>query len=136
VKYWSDFSHTYFHPRSIIQLNDYSLSSTLQPFENYTSGDELFDSLDKEHDLLDRDLRLWAEESDHMQGVQLFTGVDDAWGGFAARYVERIRDEFGKGSIWVWGIEGGMGEATRVRSLDRREDRSVIDIFKYRRSEV
>ncbi|MCJ1251508.1 mtDNA inheritance, partitioning of the mitochondrial organelle [Trapelia coarctata] len=110
VKYWSDFSHIYFHPRSVVQLNDYSLGSSLQPFENYTSGDELFDGLDKEHDLLDRDLRLWAEECDHMQGVQVFTGADDAWGGFAARYVERIRDEFGKVGIWVWGIEGGQGE--------------------------
>jgi hypothetical protein len=114
VKYWSDFSHVYFHPRSIVQLNDYSLGSSLQPFENYTSGDELFDSLDKEHDLLDRDLRLWAEECDHMQGLQVFAGADDAWGGFTARYVERVRDEFGKIGIWVWGIEGGHGEGRKV----------------------
>jgi len=64
--------------------------------------------------LLDRDLRLWAEECDHMQGVEVFAGADDAWGGFAARYVERIRDEFGKVGIWVWGIEGGQGEGRKV----------------------
>ena len=114
MKYWSDFSHLYYHPRSIVQLNDYSLGSSLQPFENYSSGDELFDSLDKEHDLLDRDLRLWAEECDHMQGVQLFTGADDAWGGFAGRYVERIRDEYGKVGIWVWGIEDDGSGKTKV----------------------
>ena len=114
VRYWSDFSHVYYHPRSIIQLNDYSLGSSLQPFENYSSGDELFDSLDKEHDLLDRDLRLWAEECDQMQGIQVFSATDDAWGGFAGRYVERIRDEYGKVALWVWGIEGGNGEARKV----------------------
>lgn len=78
------------------------------PFEKYESGDDLFDSLDKEHDLLDRDLRLWAEECDQMQGMQIFTGADDAWGGFAARYAERIRDEYGKVGLWVWGLEGGL----------------------------
>ncbi|MCJ1358797.1 MAG: mtDNA inheritance, partitioning of the mitochondrial organelle [Icmadophila ericetorum] len=107
VRYWSDFAHTYFHPRSIVQLNDYALNSSLMPFEKYESGDDLFDSLDKEHDLLDRDLRLWAEECDQMQGMQIFMGADDAWGGFAARYVERIRDEYGKVGLWVWGLEGG-----------------------------
>ena len=87
------------------------------PFENYSSGDELFESLDKEHDLLDRDLRLWAEECDQMQGVQVFTGTDDAWGGFAARYVERIRDEYGKVGVWVFGSEeGAVQRKTRVSS--------------------
>ena len=49
-----------------------------------------------------------------MQGLQVFAGADDAWGGFAARYVERVRDEFGKLGIWVWGIEGGHGEGRKV----------------------
>lgn len=114
VKYWSDFSRLCYHPRSIVQLNDYTLGSSLQPFDNYTSGDELFDSLDKEHDLLDRDLRLWVEECDQMQGVQLFTGADDAWGGFAGKYMERLRDEYGKVGIWVWGIEDGDEEGRKV----------------------
>ncbi|MCJ1308478.1 Protein misato 1 [Agyrium rufum] len=131
VRYWSDFSHTYFHPRSIVQLNDYALNSSLQPFERYETGDELFDSLDKEHDLLDRDLRLWAEECDQMQGLQIFSGIDDAWGGFAARYVERIRDEYGKVGIWVWGIEGAPGaieknEKKLLRAMNIA--RSVHDI--------
>ncbi|MCJ1401793.1 mtDNA inheritance, partitioning of the mitochondrial organelle [Xylographa trunciseda] len=133
VKYWSDFSHLYYHPRSIVQLNDYSLGSSLQPFENYTSGDELFDSLDKEHDLLDRDLRLWVEECDQMQGVQVFTGSDDAWGGFASRYVERLRDEYGKVGIWVWGIEGGEGEGRKEKKMLKTTNaaRALHDLSMY-----
>ena len=87
------------------------------PFEKWESGDDLFNSLDKEHDLLDRDLRLWAEECDRMQGIQMFTGADDAWGGFAARYVERVGDEFGKLGIWVWGLEEGQ-RSQRVSDVD------------------
>ena len=114
VRFFSDFAHTYYHPRSLVQLNDYSLSSTLYPFEQYETGGILFDSLDKEHDILDRDLRLWSEECDQLQGFQIVTSSDDAWGGFAARYAERIRDEYGKTSMWTWGIEGGGPPGQKV----------------------
>jgi hypothetical protein len=87
------------------------------PFENWDAGEELFNSLDKEHDLLDRDLRPFAEEADHMQGIQLLSGIDDAWGGFAARYMDRLRDEFGKTTIWLWGLEDDIRTAARVWQL-------------------
>ncbi|KAK8123627.1 Bcdml1 [Apiospora kogelbergensis] len=105
VRYWSDFSRVYYHPRSIVQLNEYELGSTLMPFEKWGMGEELFASLDKDHDLLDRDLRPFVEEADQMQGVQIMAGIDDAWGGFAAKYVERMRDEYGKTPIWLWGLQ-------------------------------
>lgn len=60
------------------------------------------------------DLRPFIEECDQLQGLQVLTSVDDAWGGFASRYVERLRDEFGKLSIWVWGLEEEEKKA-RVR---------------------
>lgn len=114
VRFWSDFSRVFYHPRSIVQINDYELGSTLMPFEKWDSGEELFAGMDKEHDLLDRDVRVWAEECDQMQGIQVFAGGDDAWGGFAASYVERLRDEFGKMAVWVWGVEEEQGKGQRV----------------------
>lgn len=114
VRYWSDFNRVYFHPKSIVQLNEYELGSTLMPFEKWDVGEELFNTLDKEHDLLDRDLRPFAEEADQMQGIQLMTSIDDAWGGFATKYMDRLRDEYGKMTIWVWGLEDGMKNNPRV----------------------
>lgn len=105
VRYWSDFNRVFYHPRSIVQINDYELHSTLMPFENWESGEELFTVIDRDVDLMDRDVRVWAEECDQMQGVQVLGGADDAWGAFSARYAESLRDEFGKMSIWSWGIE-------------------------------
>lgn len=106
VRYWSDFNRVFYHPRSVIQLNDYELNSRTMPFEDWGVGEELFKDLDKEHDLLDRDVRPFAEECDQLRALQVFTGSDDAWGGFASRYVDNLRDEFGKMSIWTWAIEG------------------------------
>jgi hypothetical protein len=105
VRYWSDFNCVFFHPRSIVQLNEYELNSSLMPFEKWDMGNELFSSLDKDHDIIDRDLRPFLEEADQMQGFQVMTGIDDAWGGFATKYIERMRDEYGKTPIWVWGLQ-------------------------------
>jgi hypothetical protein len=77
------------------------------PFEDWGLGEELFNDLDKEHDLLDRDVRPFAEECDQLRALQIFTGSDDAWGGFAARYVDRLVDEYGKKAVLVWAIEDG-----------------------------
>lgn len=118
VRYWSDFNRVFYHPRSIVQLNEYELNSRLMPFEDWNAGEELFHSLNREHDLLDRDFRSFAEECDQLQGVQLLTGVDDAWGGFAARYLDQLRDEFGKTSVWVWGLEDGRSRPRVSKNLD------------------
>ena len=107
VRYWSDYNRVFYHPRSIVQLNEYELNSQTMPFEDWNVGEELFHTLDKEHDLIDRDVRPLLEECDHLRALQLFSGSDDAWGGFAARYIERLKDEYGKKSIWVWAIEDG-----------------------------
>ncbi|KAF8864127.1 tubulin nucleotide-binding domain-like protein [Acephala macrosclerotiorum] len=130
VRYWSDFNRVYFHPKSVVQLNEYELNSSLMPFENWSVGEELFNSLDKEHDLLDRDLRSFAEEADHMQGIQVISGIDDAWGGFAARYMDRIRDEYGKTTVCVWGVEDAIKSIPREKRFIRMSNaaRSVSEI--------
>ena len=89
------------------------------PFEKWESGEELFVGMDRDSDLLDRDVRVWAEECDQMQGIQIYTGGDDAWGGFAAKYVESLKDEFGKTAIWVWGIEDEQGKGQKAKQLLR-----------------
>lgn len=117
VRYWSDYNRVFYHPRSIVQLNEYELNSQIMPFEDWNVGEELFNDMDKEHDLLDRDVRPFAEECDQLRALQLFSGSDDAWGGFASRYVDRLRDEYGKKSIWVWAIEDGTKTQRVCRTL-------------------
>lgn len=114
VRYWSDFNRVFYHPGSVVQLNEYELHSTLMPFEKWAMGEELFASLDKDQDLVDRDLRPFAEEADQMQGIQVMAGLDDAWGGFAAKYIERLRDDYGKMPIWIWGLQEPTAGLPRV----------------------
>lgn len=132
VRYWSDFNRVFYHPRSIVQLNEYDLNSSIAPFERWDSGEELFANLDKEHDLVDRDLRPFAEEADHMQGIQIMTTVDDAWGGFASQYMEKLRDEYGKTTVWVWGLQDGFQGVSRDKRLLRlvNKAKSLTEIYK------
>lgn len=115
VRYWSDFSHLYYHPKSLVQLSEFDVNDTLMPFEKFDVGLELFEKLEREVDLVDRDLRPFIEECDGIQGIQMLTGVDDAWGGWATGWAERLRDEFGKTSIWTWGIGDAGGNMTVPR---------------------
>jgi hypothetical protein len=88
------------------------------PFENWSAGEELFKNLDKEVDLIDRDIRPFVEECDQMQGFQLFTGADDAWGGFAAQYLDNMLDEYGKKSIWIWAVEDTSRTTRVINAID------------------
>ncbi|KAJ4391767.1 mtDNA inheritance, partitioning of the mitochondrial organelle [Gnomoniopsis smithogilvyi] len=132
VRYWSDFNRVFYHPRSIVQLNDYELNSSLQPFERWDTGEELFANLDKEHDIMDRDLRPFVEEADQMQGIQIFATLDDAWGGFASKYLERLRDEYGKTTVWVWGAQGAAQGVNREKRLLRlvNKAKSLTEMYK------
>lgn len=116
VKYWSDYSRVYYHPKSIVQLSEFDVNDKLMPFENWDVGMELFEKLEREVDLVDRDLRPFVEECDGLQGLQIMTGVDDAWGGWASGWIERLRDEYGKLSIWTWGLgdQGANKSVPRV----------------------
>lgn len=108
VRYWSDFNRLFYHPKSIFQLNDSEFDSQVRPFDNWSAGEDLFRSLDQEHDIIDSDFRPFIEECDCLGGIQLFSETDDAWGGFAARYVDRLKDEYGKTDIWFWGLENPL----------------------------
>lgn len=122
VRYWSDFNRVFFHPKSIVQLNEYELNSQILPFENWAAGEDLFRDIDKEVDILDRDLRPFAEECDQISALQIFTGADDAWGGFASSYIDNIRDEYGKVSLWTFGLEENQKDRPRRERLLRSEN--------------
>ncbi|KAI8306900.1 hypothetical protein K4K61_004024, partial [Colletotrichum sp. SAR11_59] len=133
VRYWSDFSRVFYHPKSLNQLYDYELNSSIMPFDKWSLGKELFDGLDREHDIVDRDFRPFIEEADQTQGFQIVTTVDDAWGGFATEYIQRLRDEYGKTPIWVWGLQapaqGLMIDQRRMQAANTA--RTVKDLCEH-----
>ena len=90
-----------------MQLNDNELSG-LRPLETWQAGEELFDRLERDYETYDYNFRHFVEECDQLQGLQIFTAADDAWGGFASKYADRLRDDFEKSSIWIWATENSL----------------------------
>ena len=114
MRYWSDYNRVYYHPRSIVQAYESDLSPEQKSFHLWSHGEDLFHTMDKENDIFDEQLRLLVEECDQSQGFQMLTSVDNGWGGFASNYVDRIADEMGRKSLWVWTLKGPTPQ-TRVR---------------------
>ena len=124
TRYFADFATTYYHPRSLLPLSlppspvassGDSTNEVASPGSDYSSrfstfevGVDLFTQRDAEVDIFDEDIRLWIEECDELQAVQLFTSSDDAWTGFCSKYLERLRDELGKCCLWVWGVDSSV----------------------------
>lgn len=118
VRYWSDFSRTYLHPRSIVQVSDLEssrASGSAPALDTFEQGRDLFSALNAQEDILDSQLRPFVEECDLLQGLQIIGGGDDGWGGFGSAMVDRIREEFGKTCVWYWMPEG-ISSGGRVSS--------------------
>lgn len=62
------------------------------------------------------------EDCDQVQAIQLLTARDGAWAGFGATYTERLRDEFGKLGLWIWGIADTRGKLQRSRQVSKSMD--------------
>lgn len=127
VRYWSDYSHTFYHPKSLIPIipqdNLRQTTSSHPPITGFTSGVNLFEQLTSEsdgQDLFERDLRPFLEDCDALQAIQIYTSsvTEGVWGGFTAQYVEKIRDEVGKLGIWVWGVDGPARSQAYTRVCD------------------
>lgn len=116
VRYWSDFNRVYYHPKSLVQVYETSVDPQRRSFDEWRAGEDLFATLDSGDDLFDRDLRPFVEECDQMQGLQMLTDLHSGWSGFSARYLDRLRDEIGKTSIWVWAL--GEGDSQRAVSSE------------------
>jgi hypothetical protein len=106
VRYWSDFNRVYYHPRSLVPLegdSDFTYGAQLSAWAGHDFGHQTFDSLNGEHDLLDHNLRPFVEEADNLQGFSILADVDNAWGGFASEFVEKVEDEYPRIPRWIWG---------------------------------
>ncbi|MCL7036653.1 hypothetical protein MKW94_022154 [Papaver nudicaule] len=91
VQFWTDFSKVHYHPKSLYEIN--GLATNANEFDNYGIGKDVFSEGLRGDEMSER-LRFFAEECDHIQGIQFV--VDDS-GGFssvAANFLENIADDY------------------------------------------
>ncbi|KAI0002430.1 Misato segment II tubulin-like domain-containing protein [Russula compacta] len=91
VRYWSDYNRVYYIPRSLQKLPD------LADWEegDWQGGKETFLRYDSDKALMDDSFRLFVEECDTFQGLQLCTD-NASFGSFVNSFLTAFRDEFPK----------------------------------------
>lgn len=118
VNNWSDYNRIYYHPRSVNPIVTHQMDNEITPFDSYTIGREAYGQNEKETDIFEDNFRFFVEECDNLQGFQIFTDVDDAFGGFTEGLLSNIRDEYLKTPIMTYGLSDSRAEyRTDVRFL-------------------
>lgn len=112
TKYWSDYSHLLYQPSSINILNSWyhNVSNPNEPdFENL--GQQKFKDFQLGYDefmanycnnFFDDNFRRQLEECDALQGFNVITDTDNAWGGFTTALLEELRNELPKKNLITW----------------------------------
>ncbi|KZO97552.1 tubulin nucleotide-binding domain-like protein [Calocera viscosa TUFC12733] len=90
---WADYTRVYYHPRSIWPVT-YNLGGNGNKWEE---GEEVWNRLrEQEDDFWDRDFRLFAEECDLLQGVQMTSSGSDAFASLSVSLLQTFQDEYPK----------------------------------------
>ncbi|OUM69245.1 hypothetical protein PIROE2DRAFT_2954, partial [Piromyces sp. E2] len=105
IKHWTDFNISYYHPKTTIELSEYTVNDETTPFGSFSCGEELYTSGSYGEKLFDDNLRFFLEDCDQLQGFQIFCETNSAFSGFASKLVEEINDEFGHHTVLIYGIE-------------------------------
>ncbi|KAI0049602.1 tubulin nucleotide-binding domain-like protein [Auriscalpium vulgare] len=93
VRYWSDFNRVYYLPRSVHKLPDPADWENAEG--DWNSGREAFQRYEVDDALLEDSFRLFVEECDTFQGLQL-QADSDSFGAFSISFLTAFRDEYPK----------------------------------------
>ncbi|KAL0143969.1 tubulin domain-containing protein [Mucor lusitanicus] len=123
VNNWSDYNRIYYHPRSVNPIVTHQMDNDITPFDNYTIGRQAYQDNEKETDIFEDNFRFFVEECDNLQGFQIMTDVDDAFGGFTEGLLNNIRDEFAKTPIMTY----GMSDSHAQYRTDRHKQKIMLN---------
>lgn len=116
--YWTDYNKLIYNPKSLNTLSNFIQVPNSKghhynfdklKFEFFNNGQEEFKANNNENDdKLIEDFRYFLEKTDSLQGLQLFSNIDDAWGGFTSEMIVSLIDEHfnnnNKMNLWIYGI--------------------------------
>ncbi|EDO16555.1 hypothetical protein Kpol_1064p37 [Vanderwaltozyma polyspora DSM 70294] len=114
TRYWSDYSKLIYQPKSLNTLRNWYHDveePNLPDYENlgerkfndYIIGyDEFNDNYSM--DFFDDNFHYQLEQCDSLQGFQMITDLDSAWGGFSTALLLELRNELPKSVVYTWGL--------------------------------
>ncbi|XP_046849669.1 protein misato homolog 1-like isoform X1 [Xenia sp. Carnegie-2017] len=91
---WLDFIHPTFHEKSLVTVENLS-NEYYRSFDAFAVGENLFSSLKFRNEVEDK-IHYFAEECDQLQGFQIFSHVNDGFGGLTSCLMQELCDDFEK----------------------------------------
>ncbi|KAJ3301529.1 hypothetical protein HDV03_000705 [Kappamyces sp. JEL0829] len=119
VRYWSDFNSAYYHPHSLLELNQYVAGDETNQFRFYNQGKEVFSDGDFQDDLMDSRIRKFMEECDSAQGFQILVDADSGFSGLGSSVVEELRQNYDKKTILVFSLANASRATSRLARVNR-----------------
>ncbi|KAJ7644693.1 Misato segment II tubulin-like domain-containing protein [Roridomyces roridus] len=122
VRYWSDFNRLFYHPRTIQRLPDVPDWEDVEG--NWSASRDAFTRFDEDTGLMEGPVRLFLEECETIQGIQL---VQDTatFGSFINSVLTALRDDFDKVPVLAWPL---LSDAAPSGTLDtKRGTRKTIN---------
>ncbi|CBQ69317.1 conserved hypothetical protein [Sporisorium reilianum SRZ2] len=126
-RFWSDYARTPFHAKSLVSVGGElmapmpgSYNAAASPadadgrtrFETFAQGSRHFTELEAQHEVLDTNIRWFAEDADQLQGLQYTLNTSDAFGGLGTTYLEHLLDEYPKLPHFVFAAAWGSTAST------------------------
>ncbi|KAJ6554978.1 Misato segment II tubulin-like domain-containing protein [Mycena vulgaris] len=99
VRYWSDFNRVYYVPRTVQKVPD--IPEWEDAEGNWAAGSDRFTRFDEDTGLMEGALRLFLEECETIQGIQLMHDTS-TFGSFMNSFLTSLRDDFGKLPLLAW----------------------------------
>ncbi|CED85323.1 Members of tubulin/FtsZ family [Phaffia rhodozyma] len=124
TRFWSDFNRVYYHPRTLHPLppqflGSSAVSASVSGFTSWETGSLAWSAVKTDSHMED-DFRLFAEEADLLQGVQLCVDMSTGFGPIGAGVVEEfIKEEYPKGDVFVTGLMGSLEGLEESNSITR-----------------
>ncbi|KAF7357389.1 Protein dml-1 [Mycena sanguinolenta] len=112
VRYWSDFNRMFYVPRTIQKVPD--IPEWEEAEGNWTGGHEMFTRYDEETGLMEGPLRLFLEECETTQGIQLIHDTS-TFGSFVDALLASVRDDFAKLPLFSLPL---LSDVTPSKSVD------------------
>ncbi|KAJ2856185.1 mtDNA inheritance, partitioning of the mitochondrial organelle [Coemansia erecta] len=123
VRFWSDYRQVAFDSQSLTAVTGVEFGNSLGEMTTFDEGSRVFAGTDARGDVLEDGFRKHTEACDRMQGFQVLADSSGGFAGYAAAFVERVRDEFPKTPVVLYSVD-----AAATRDAVARADRRAVDI--------
>ncbi|KAJ7166314.1 Misato segment II tubulin-like domain-containing protein [Mycena crocata] len=124
VRYWSDFNRLYYVPRTVQKVPD--IPDWEESEGNWSAGHETFTRYDEDTGLMEGPLRLFLEECETIQGIQLMHETS-TFGSFVHSFLTSLRDDFVKLPILAWPLLSDTQPQPFQSVNNRRGTRKIIN---------